>query len=157
MAQDVRVVIDQAALRQLVQHLRTSCFPGAQLLERELKQTLLDSHPAGRIYTQIYRMVNGKPVPVGKRSTPHQASAPGQAPAIDSGDLYDSIIAERVSGGYGNRTGARVRIKQRYWEFLELGTRNMAPRPWVKPTIQRIIKAGILLRTIGNEAKKRVK
>lgn len=151
------MVIDQAAIRRLEQEFRTSCISGGELLERELKQTLLDAKLTGRVYTEIYRMVNGRPVPVGKRSKPHQASAPGQTPAIDTGALYDSIQSKPVSAGYGNQTRARVTISAVHAYYLEFGTRNMAPRPWIRKTLQYIASSGIMLRHVGNEARKRIR
>lgn len=74
------------------------------------------------------------------------ASAPGEAPAIRSGTLYRGIIP-RFS-----RSGMQAMISPDvfYAGWLERGTRNMAPRPFLKKNfdLQRrafrsAVKAGI--------------
>lgn len=63
-------------------------------------------------------------------SPTHTASAPGQAPATDTGRLVNSIKA--VSTGL---SGA-VFSKLDYSFWLEYGTLNMAPRPFLNPALQ---------------------
>lgn len=60
----------------------------------------------------------------------HQASAPGQAPATDTGRLVSSIKA--VSNGL---SGA-VFSKLDYSFWLEYGTIRMEPRPYLNPALQ---------------------
>lgn len=76
-----------------------------------------------------------------KRGAAHQASAPGEAPAIDSGLLANSIQTAVVSPLL-----AQVRIGAEYASYLEFGTRRMSPRPYVQPAIDAISKqqGGIL-------------
>lgn len=69
----------------------------------------------------------------GRRGAPHQASAPGQAPATDTGSLVQSIAWQRQHGGYASGT----RLK--YGAHLEFGTRNMAPRPWLRPAADQAV------------------
>lgn len=62
-----------------------------------------------------------------KKSSPtrtHKASAPGQAPATDTGRLVSSVIFE-VEGPATVTVGSRLA----YAHYLEFGTRNIAPRP----------------------------
>lgn len=61
----------------------------------------------------------------------HQASAPGQAPASDTGVLMGSITHEREGEGR-----AAVMSRTIYAAFLEFGTRKMAPRPAWLPEIE---------------------
>lgn len=57
----------------------------------------------------------------------HQASAPGQPPASDTGRLLNSIYFDLKP------MTATVGSKLAYAYYLEFGTRRMAPRPiWVK-------------------------
>lgn len=66
--------------------------------------------------------------PRGKRM--HQASAPGQPPATDTGHLANNIFAEV------NQTEAmtvEIRSKAPYSIHLEYGTRHMAARPFLRP------------------------
>ena len=59
----------------------------------------------------------------------HQASAPGQAPATDTGNLVSSIKAE--SKGLSGRVYSD--IKYAFW--LEFGTLKMEPRPFLNPAL----------------------
>jgi len=57
----------------------------------------------------------------------HHASAPGEPPASDSGELMDSIKVERFGAvGY-------VTANTEYADYLEHGTHNMLPRPFMGP------------------------
>ena len=57
----------------------------------------------------------------------HQASAPGEAPASDTGTLAASVYAD--IHGMAATIGSRLA----YAHYLEFGTRRMAPRPvWVR-------------------------
>ena len=62
-----------------------------------------------------------------RRSVTHTASAPGEAPASDTGALMGSIYHEST-GPLSAIVGARIA----YAAYLEFGTRKIAPRPaWV--------------------------
>lgn len=56
-----------------------------------------------------------------------QASAPGQAPAIDLGNFIRSIGVQIIEGGY--LVGSSLKLGA----WLEFGTRHMAARPWLRP------------------------
>ena len=60
----------------------------------------------------------------------HQASAPGEMPAIDTGALAASIQTD-VTGTKGT-----VYTNQEYAEFLEYGTVNMEARPYFTPAAE---------------------
>jgi len=64
----------------------------------------------------------------------HQASAPGQAPASDTGTLVRSILSEV------HRVGMEVIISAGtfYAKMLEYGTRAMAARPFMLPALDKI-------------------
>lgn len=61
----------------------------------------------------------------------HQASAPGESPAIDTGQLANSIqtVVEELSATVGTNT--------EYAPYLEFGTHRMAPRPFMGPAFER--------------------
>lgn len=67
----------------------------------------------------------------------HQASAPGDAPAVDSGELIGSLVVEMV-GPFA----AEVRAEDPKAAMLEYGTLNedgsvrMAPRPSMTPAAE---------------------
>ena len=75
----------------------------------------------------------------------HRASAPGQAPASDTGGLSSSIYIDN-DGPMTATIGSRLA----YASYLEFGTRKIAPRPaWIpaalaaEPELQRRAEAMI--------------
>jgi hypothetical protein len=64
----------------------------------------------------------------------HRASAPGEAPATDSGGLVISIYNES-RGKYSRAIGSRLD----YAYYLEFGTFKMAKRPSWIPAVERAI------------------
>lgn len=60
-------------------------------------------------------------------------SRPGEPPYIETGTLTKSISHE--TGKDGTYFYGRVGTKHDYGWFLEVGTRNMAPRPWLRPAL----------------------
>jgi len=82
---------------------------------------LLSQHGSGRIY---------------RKSRPrriHQASAPGEPPAPDLGHLRASVGHEVGVDEHGvyAEWGTDLAIGV----YLELGTRHMSPRPWLRPSL----------------------
>lgn len=63
-------------------------------------------------------------------SATHQASAPGQAPATDTGTLASSIKAD------SRNLNGRVYSDLQYAFWLEYGTLTMEPRPYLNPALQ---------------------
>lgn len=104
---------------------------------------------SGRLYTTyFFTRSDGVVVPYGSRP-PHQASAPGEAPAMDTGDLLRSMEVE----GRREPRGASITIActSGYGSYLEYGTSKMRPRPFMRPlinenkvTIKRIYRDGIV-------------
>lgn len=68
-----------------------------------------------------------------KKSVTHQASAPGQYPAVDSGELLRSIMFDvrSMEVEVGSKAGAP------YAEYLEFGTKKMKARPWLDPSVEK--------------------
>jgi HK97 gp10 family phage protein len=84
------------------------------VLERAMKLEL--SHPGtGRVYK--------------RGGVLHQASAPGEPPAVDTGALRNSIGHEAV--GDVLRVGSGLD----YSAYLEFGTPKMEPRPFARPAL----------------------
>ncbi len=69
----------------------------------------------------------------GKNKIAHTASKAGDAPNTDTGTLIKNTKAE-VSG-----LSAEVTANTTYAESLELGTKNMAARPFLMPALQKVI------------------
>ena len=63
----------------------------------------------------------------------HVASAPGQPPAPDTGSLRRNWQQMKLVSGNGGGVRIIMRMKSMmfYQQFLEFGTRKMAPRPHV--------------------------
>lgn len=64
----------------------------------------------------------------------HIASSPGNAPAIDSGDLIKSIIFDARE--WEVEVGSIIETPA-YPTFLELGTKKMKARPWLGPAVTK--------------------
>ena len=109
----------------VVRALRSLVTP----IEDAAKRKVLTGPKTGRIYTRYnpFRL--------------HQASAPGQSPANDTGRLASSIEADVDTTQFNLTLSAGAP----YARELEYGTRNMAPRPFLRRTLlefrQRIIDA----------------
>lgn len=140
----IRVKIDGGA------RLRKRLKRASTIAEREVKrailvsglemqgeiQTSIQTPKSGRIYTTNFFTDGANKVrPIGTRP-PHQASAPGEAPAWDTGALAGSIFAEL--DGNGPRIGANIGTDLKYGQWLEDGTTKMEARPWLAPAFNRL-------------------
>jgi len=83
-------------------------------IEANAKQSMMGPH-TGRVYGE------------------HQASAPGEAPAVDTATLINSIGTKML-----NRLLAVVYAAAEYALHLELGTTRIAPRPFMLPAAERV-------------------
>lgn len=75
---------------------------------------------------KVYRRGPGRNL-----SATHQASAPGQYPASDTGQLAKFVLVDKATPG--NMT-AIVGTNVQYGPMLEFGTSRMAARPWLLPS-----------------------
>jgi HK97 gp10 family phage protein len=70
----------------------------------------------------------------------HRASAPGQAPASDTGNLVSKIIVKQKT-----KNITQVESGADYSKYLEYGTSKMEPRPFLFPAFEKsrdkIVKA----------------
>ena len=62
----------------------------------------------------------------------HRASAPGQSPASDTGNLVSKIIVKQKS-----RNRVNVESNANYSAYLEYGTSKMQPRPFMLPAFEK--------------------
>jgi HK97 gp10 family phage protein len=67
----------------------------------------------------------------------HQASAPGEPPAVLTGNLKNSIRAAAVGDG---SSSWEVRVGAEYGAPLEFGTARMEPRPFMRPAVEETKK-----------------
>jgi len=92
---------------------------------------------------------NGREYKLNNPRRTHRASAPGQAPATDTGRLVQSITA--------NITGltAEVSANVQYAAPLEFGTVNMEPRPFLQPALDaQKARFNQRLKTLADNASK---
>lgn len=85
-------------------------------VEREAKILINTSTPTGRIYGN------------------HRASAAGQPPATDTGNLVRNI---KVKSERGSVKVGILDQKAIYGAYLEFGTSKMGARPWLKPATDK--------------------
>lgn len=129
MADSVSVRID--GLEELQRELRRINATAEDVVNDAAKETVVAIR--ARAIKSIQRgPASGTIYPAipGRRGSPHQASAPGQAPQSDTGTLANSAKWERDAQGYVVGTS----IKYGLW--LEVGTSKMAPRPWLMPAVE---------------------
>ena len=87
-------------------------------VDRDIKQRIQRGPKSGFVYNS--------------RGKQHQASAPGEAPATDTGTLVSSISFSQLS-----KLSAEVVSRLPYAYFLEFGTMNISPRPAWTPAAEK--------------------
>lgn len=111
------------ALRKLDAGARKEVKKAVDATGLSLRGAVVKKYQRGPATGEIYEKYN-------PRRT-HQASAPGEAPATDTGRLANSVTIEDT-GPIEIEVGTEVE----YGPYLEFGTRTIAPRPnWV-PSVQ---------------------
>lgn len=116
---DIRVQVDTRKLQQLRDQVgpaavRRALGTLAVMVERGAKERMAGPK-SGAIYGG------------------HQASAAGEAPAIDTGNLRNSIVAAPVGDGVSQWI---VSVGAEYGAMLEFGTMDMEPRPFLRPAVE---------------------
>ncbi len=118
------------------QGIVSGLYTFGKILGNHVKQLIEEGPKTGRIYSF--------------RGSPHQASAPGEAPANKSGTLVESYNYN-VRGAYEMEVGESAP----YAGFLEDGTTNIEPRPHFKRAIDD--KQGDLVNILYSETDKELK
>ena len=95
---------------------------GGQLIRAEAVRSIQGGAKSGRTYEKY-----------NPRRT-HKASAPGQAPASDTGNLVSNIRS--ISDGKNTLVESRAS----YSKFLEFGTSKLLPRPFMFPASEKAKK-----------------
>ena len=93
---------------------------GAQLIRGEAIKSIQQGAKSGIVYEKY-----------NPRRT-HRASAPGEAPASDTGNLVSKITVKQKSKNITN-----VESNANYSAFLEYGTSKMQPRPFMLPAFEK--------------------
>lgn len=127
----VSIGVELQGLQQLLSQLQRLDQSADQALEEVITDLVTDTHSlavagiqGGPKSGRTYRRGNAT----------HQASAPGQYPASDTGRLAGSVRFELPQPG--SLTG-RVGTSVAYGPMLEFGTSRMAARPWLMPSFER--------------------
>lgn len=119
-----------AIIAQVRRGAAAGVLRGIGLVERHAVRLITSPPKTGRIYR--------------RRGVAHQASAPGQAPASDTGRLVASrrvIILEAGLRG-------RLTFGTEYALPLEVGTINMEPRPYARRSLvetRNDVAAGLVM------------
>lgn len=113
------------ALRNLSEDAQKEVKKAVDATGLSLRGEIVKKYQRGPATGEIYEKFN-------PRRT-HQASAPGEAPATDTGRLANSVV---TSSDIQEPLTVEVSTDVEYGPYLEFGTRTIAPRPnWV-PSVQ---------------------
>ena len=93
---------------------------GGQLIRGEAVKSIQQGSKSGIVYEKY-----------NPRRT-HRASAPGESPASDTGNLVSKIIVKQQS-----KDKVNVESNANYSAFLEYGTSKMQPRPFMLPAFEK--------------------
>ena len=93
---------------------------GGQLIRGEAIKSIQSGAKSG----VLYQMYNPR--------REHRASAPGQAPASDTGNLVSKIVVRQKGANVTN-----VESNANYSAFLEYGTSKMQARPFMLPAFEK--------------------
>ena len=121
MKSGIEVTLDDSRLRAIPRRLHSKAGrlvrATAKNIASRMKIRIEHSPATGRLYRY------GNVV--------HRASAPGEPPATDIGNLVSNI----TTTDDGSLT-AYVDVEAEYGAYLEHGTARMAPRPYMKPSFE---------------------
>lgn len=110
---------------ELARELEKGLYASALRVEREAKISITNGGKTGRVYQ--------------RRTVSHQASAPGEPPASDTGRLVNSFASyvNKLSQEKIESFVVAGRGVVRYARMLEFGTTKMAPRPYMMPALEK--------------------
>jgi HK97 gp10 family phage protein len=116
----VNLRINKAEFLKLLDDANAITEEAADKMVENMKTSILSGAKSGRQYY--------------KNGARHTASAPGQSPANQTGDLVKSIKVSK------SKNKATISISKNYAVFLEFGTSKMRPRPFILPAFQKTKK-----------------
>lgn len=104
----------EAILARARQGAMQGVVAGIAIVEARAVDLIMNGPKTGRIYT--------------RRGVRHQASAPGEAPASDTGTLVNMRRIDLLTA----ELAARLVFSSQHAPHLEFGTRRMEPRPFAR-------------------------
>lgn len=134
------------ALAAVAAAARRGVVAAALAIRNEAQRSIRSGPKTGRLYTMQYRRIRGRVVPIGPRqganlSPSHRASAPGQAPATDTGNLASRIaLGDLTKDPLRPRAQAGVAAGAPYAIHLELGAprARLLPRPFLAKALAKL-------------------
>ncbi len=110
---------------EISNEMRKALYASALRVEKEAKTSIQAGGKTGRIYK--------------RRGVEHKASAPGEAPATNTGRLVNSITSHFNSLSQSKMESFVVagRGLVKYARMLEYGTAKMAARPFFFPAFEK--------------------
>lgn len=102
---------------QMVREIDNACETTAWRVITDAKLSIMNPPKSGRVYQR------------GKRA--HQASAPGEAPATDVGNLVNSVMLYKTA-----TADWLIHWNAEYAAALEYGTPRILPRPFLRPAME---------------------
>ena len=108
-------------------------------------QRVLNTAGGGQASDTDFRTIGGRVVPVGRAARSHTASAPGEAPAPDTGQLKQSIAVAKTTDGVRVGTGLRYALALEYGVNVSGSKTGPHPdanfvlqaRPHARPALKR--------------------
>jgi len=110
--------------QQMAREIDVVCENTALDIQARAQMAIMNPPKSGRIYR--------------RGNVAHQASAPGEAPATDTGALVNSAYTKKLADA-DYETGFTVE----YAAALEFGTPKIEPRPYLRPAVEAVRKAFI--------------
>jgi hypothetical protein len=107
-----------AIQKSVADEVAKGTYACAQQVATEYKKSILQGGKSGRVYK--------------RRSVTHQASAPGESPASDTGRLVNAIQVILESS-----LSSIMKVATKYAMLLEVGTSKMAARPAAVPALEK--------------------
>lgn len=104
------------------QEVKKALFVAGSYVEQDAKVSIAQGEKTGRVYK--------------RGNVTHRASAPGEAPASDTGRLVNSINVRPAEGELAVDVVAGGGIVK-YARMLEFGTSKMAARPFLFPALEK--------------------
>ena len=121
MRAEVSLKIDPSKLNAMLESVDQYLEYAATDCEKKIKKSITSGSKSGEQYT--------------RNNTIHQASAPGEAPANDTGKLAGSVKAKKI-----NKNHYQVDIAAEYALYLEFGNSRIQARPFIIPAFLNVVK-----------------